>query len=460
MDAFNVGRTVSIDTPRRQRLSSGLLGDLQRRLAERLRFETLVSELCAGFIGIRANEVDRQINDGLRRIAEELDVDRAGLGELRDDGVQIHVTHSWTRHVIPALPRRLESAAFPWITARLRRGFSVCFSRPEELPDEATTDRRNLRALGTRSMALVPFVTGGTVGGALGVTMLRRRRTWPRELVERLRVLGDVFAMALLRSRAEQALVESTARRLQAEEDAEREREALAHALRVTTLGELAGSLVHEVNQPLTAILSNAQAATRLLGREATDDDEVLVALKDIAQEARRASRVVGRLRALFKKEHADRRPVDVGEVIAEVHDLLRKDFERRGVTAELHLPLELPRVHADVVQLQQVVLNLLINAAEAVAGLDDRRRTIHVDASLRAPEMLEIAVRDAGVGVKEAEDLDRIFERFVTTKPDGLGMGLSISRSIVQTHGGRIWATRNPDRGLTVHVELPCQGT
>jgi signal transduction histidine kinase len=517
------------------------------------RFESLVADLCAGFIGIRAEDVDRQIEHGLRRIVEELDLDLAGLGEFGDDA-RIHVTHMWTRAGIRSSPRLFDCVTFPWVAARLVRGETVCLA----------------------SMALVPFVVGDVVAGALGVTTFRRRRHWPEAVVQRLRLLGEVFAVALMRSRAERALAESTAlrdaiftslhgevvaiardgtivatngawtlfaeenggdparagvgvnyvdvcrraaaegdhgakealeaitavgegsahralleypchgrhrtqwflmtvvpfqrpeggvvishidvtRRHQAEEDFKREREALTHALRVSTLGELAGSLVHEVNQPLTAILSNAEAAARLLATELAPDDEKLVALTDIAHEARRASQVVKRLRALFKKEHTDRQLVDVAEVLAEVTALLQKDFERRRIRAELHLPAGLPRVHADVVQLQQVMLNLFVNAAEAVGERDEDARAVHVEASLRAPGLLEVAVRDAGIGVDEAS-LERIFERFVTTKPEGLGMGLSISRSIVQSHGGRIWATRNADRGLTVHVELPCQ--
>jgi len=134
----------------------------------------------------------------------------------------------------------------------------------------------------------------------------------------------------------------------------------------------------------------------------------------------------------------------------------LRKHLERRDVRVELALPADAPRVLGDVVQLQQVTLNLLLNACEAMGPNGDRRE-LRIEMAEREVGILHIAIRDSGKGVAEA-DLESIFERFVTTKPDGLGMGLSISRSIVGTHGGRIWATRNPERGLTMHVELPCQ--
>ena len=527
----------------------------QRRPAGRLRFDTLVSELCAGFIGVHGDAVHRQIDDGLRRIVAELGLECAMLGELRDDGGGIRVTHAWTRDGVPAVPR-FESAALPWVTDDLRRGQTVCIDHPG---DASLT-------------ALAPCVMGGTVTGALGITMLRRRRPRHAEVMPRLCLLAGVFAVALMRGRGERALAEDDAaivnalhgevvalardgtviaandawtrfaaengadpmrvgggvnyldvchraaaegdltarqalemlekvldgtlpravleypghsparmrwfamtvapfrrpegglvishvditRRWRAEEEVERKREELAHALRVTTLGEHAGSLIHEITQPLTAILGNAQAAVRLLDADARHEGDLPVAMHDIVQQARRASHVVRGLRALFKKGHADREPVDVGELIGEVRELLRKDLERDGVVLEVHVPRELPRVRGDVVQLQQVLLNVVVNAAEALAGMGEDRRVLRLAASVRGAGMLEITVCDSGIGVVETE-LETIFDRFVTTKPEGLGMGLSISRSIVQAHGGRIWATRNADHGLTLHIELPC---
>jgi C4-dicarboxylate-specific signal transduction histidine kinase len=246
-------------------------------------------------------------------------------------------------------------------------------------------------------------------------------------------------------------------RQRRAEEEAERDREQLAHVLRVATLGELATSLAHEINQPLAAITSNAQAARRLL-RSAPDDPDLPEMLGDIGAEAQRAAQIIRRLRALFKKEHAERQPVDIGEVIKEVIGLLHKDLERRGVRLEVSLQPDAPRVLGDIVQLQQVMLNVIVNAEEAMRG-DSAERRLRIEMATREPAILTITVEDSGAGVPAAE-LEHIFDRFVTTKSDGLGMGLSICRSIVEAHGGRIWATRNPDRGLTVHVELPCLET
>ena len=243
-------------------------------------------------------------------------------------------------------------------------------------------------------------------------------------------------------------------RRRRAEEELQREREELAHTLRVATLGELASSLAHEINQPLAAIASNAQAAQRLLGSDPVEP-EVPEMLRDIGADAQRAAQIIRRLRVLFKKEHSERQPVDMGEVVKEVLALLRKELERRRVQLETSLQVAAPRVLGDIVQLQQVVLNVLVNAAEAMTD-DDTPRRLSIELSACEAGVLLLTARDSGRGVA-ASRLEQIFDRFVTSKPDGLGMGLSISRSIIEAHGGRIWATGNPDRGLTVHIELPC---
>ena len=254
-----------------------------------------------------------------------------------------------------------------------------------------------------------------------------------------------------------QAVGRDITERKRAEEEAQRQREELAHALRVMTLGELTASFAHEINQPLTAIMTNAQATRRLLDAEEVKP-EIADALTDIAEDAKRASQIIRRLRTLFRKEHEERTAVDINTLIADVVSLLRADLQRRTISVSFALAETMPPVLGDSVQLQQVMLNLVVNACEAIAATEGAPRAILIETSQAEPGRLAIAVRDSGIGVKETE-LERIFEHFVTSKPQGLGMGLAISRSIVQAHGGRIWATANHNRGLTLHVELPAHG-
>jgi C4-dicarboxylate-specific signal transduction histidine kinase len=251
------------------------------------------------------------------------------------------------------------------------------------------------------------------------------------------------------------ALLVQRSRRQRAEDDARARREELTHAQRVATMGELSASLAHEINQPLSAIVTNAQVARRLVAGPREEDSELTAALADIADDAWRAATIVRRLRTLVHKRPGERRLVDVNAAVTEVTRILRRDLARSDVALQAHLGEALPPVNGDAVQLQQVVLNLLLNACQAMTGAGDGARVLRVETSEPAPGRVEIAVADTGPGLT-ARELERMFEPFVSSKTGGLGMGLSISRSIVEAHGGHIRATRNPGRGLTLRVTLP----
>ena len=256
------------------------------------------------------------------------------------------------------------------------------------------------------------------------------------------------------RRRAQNAARESDLRRSDAEGELRQQRENLVHALRVTTLGELAASFAHELGQPLTAILANAQAAQRLRETKPSHPD-IDDALADIADAAISGGKTITRLHRLFRKEQSERTLLDINELIEEVLRLLRTDLMHKGIEAQLTRGQGVPLLSADPVQLRQVILNLLVNAEHAIASAEDGPREIHIATRLSDANHVEISVRDGGIGLPESE-LQRMFDHFVTSKPGGLGMGLAISRSIVEAHDGRIWATRNQDRGLTLHIELP----
>lgn len=242
-----------------------------------------------------------------------------------------------------------------------------------------------------------------------------------------------------------------TERRL-AELDAQRLRQELAHFTRVTTMGELTSSLAHELNQPLTAILANAQAARRNLDTARPDVDELRAILGDIIDDDRRAGQVIHRLRDMLSKREPAAQELYLNLLIEDVVTLLRSDLLIHNVAVVLDLARNLPPIHGDRVQLQQVVLNLLLNAVDAMADGVGRERTIVMRTEWS--DGVHISVRDAGHGIAPGTH-DLVFEPFYTTKPAGMGMGLVIARSIVEAHGGRIWATDNPDGGATFHVEL-----
>lgn len=238
-----------------------------------------------------------------------------------------------------------------------------------------------------------------------------------------------------------------------------RNRQELAHLTRISALGELAGSLAHELNQPLTAILSNAQAALRFMDADPTNLSEVRETLQDIVADNCRAGEIIRKMRALVRKGEVDLQPLDVGLVVRDVVLLSHSDAVLRGIRTVLDIDKDLPAVCGDRVQLQQVVLNLLLNGFDAVHDEAAANRVIAVCVWVQPDGTVRIDVRDRGHGLT-VDQLDKIFKPFFTSKPHGLGLGLSISRTIVTAHGGRLWAENNADRGATFHIALPQAGT
>ena len=235
-----------------------------------------------------------------------------------------------------------------------------------------------------------------------------------------------------------------------------RERETeLAHVTRVMTLGELTASIAHEVNQPLAAIVTNGNACLRWLGGQQPNFVEAKEAVERIIKDSYRASEVISRIRTLVKKTPPRNDLVDLNEVILEVLALAQNQARRSRVNLKQELAEGLPPVLGDRVQLQQVILNLVVNGLEAIADSKNGERELSVSSSMDESNNLIVAVRDSGAGL-DAANLERVFDAFFTTKADGMGMGLAISRTIIESHGGRLWATSNSPRGAVFQFTLP----
>jgi PAS domain S-box-containing protein len=228
----------------------------------------------------------------------------------------------------------------------------------------------------------------------------------------------------------------------------------LAHINRVSMMGELAASVAHEVNQPLTGIVSNGSACIRLLAGHSPNVEEALEALGDIVRDGRRAGEVIARIRALTKKAAMPRAPLELNETIREVLQLVGDEAKKNGIAVRTRLADEFAPVFGDRVQLQQVLLNLFLNAMEAMSSVDGRAWQLVITTRNMEPGQVQVTVEDSGTGL-DPDTMARIFDPFYTTKSDGMGMGLSISRSIVQNHGGRLWATANQGPGTSFHFSL-----
>ncbi|HWF89981.1 MAG TPA: ATP-binding protein [Pyrinomonadaceae bacterium] len=234
-----------------------------------------------------------------------------------------------------------------------------------------------------------------------------------------------------------------------------REREAeLTHVTRVMTIGELTASIAHEVNQPLAAIVTNGNACLRWLGGATPNLSEARQAVQRIIKDSYRASEVIARVRSLVKKAPPRNDLVDLNEVIDEVLALAQSETRRNRVQIKRELKDDLPRVRGDRVQLQQVILNLIINGLEAIAKSKDSARELFISSGVDGENNVIVAVKDSGEGLDSA-NLERVFDAFYTTKPEGMGMGLAISRTIIESHGGRLWATPNSPKGAVFQFTL-----
>lgn len=409
---------------------------------DRLRFETLLANLSATFVNVVANEVDSQIELALRQIVEHLDLDRSGLGELSDEGLVI--THSYQMPGVPPSPRVLLEAQFPFYARKIHEG--EIFRLPDDLPPEATRERDFCTRTGLKSNLTIPLKVMGCVVGGIGFASFRSLREWPDDLVQRLRLIGDIFTNALARKRADEALRLATQQAINL-------RNQLAHATRLELVSQLTTSIAHEVNQPLCAIASNAQTAIDLLSMG--DTEEAKKALGDIWGDARRASEVINRIRGLIRKDEPSRTSASLVAVIEELAPLLHREAIAKGVDLHFDLNVRDITVVCDRVQLQQVILNLLLNAAEAVSEASVGRPGIVIRAWGEDFQWACVSFQDTGVGLS-AEECERVFTPFFTTKAKGLGMGLSLSRSLIEAHGGKLWATPGIGCGTVFHIRLP----
>ncbi len=538
---------------------------------ERLRFETLLTDLSARFINLPANQVDSTIVDALRRVCECLDLDIAVLWQWQVNEENVFsLTHYYRRLEGPPVPETLRaSESFPWSLARVQAGKSIIIPSLDAVPEGAERDVETWRHFGIQSVLTLPLSAGGGFPiGALTFNDMRKTRQWTDLMVKRLALVAEIFASAIIRKHDEQALRDSEERltlataaaeaglwildlsgkrfwinnkivqifglppgnaldfdqfmdlvffedrdpvrrslekalcspvmtaveyrimlpdrqlrwmktrgrqcaagngdfprlmgvtiditdQKHAEFESAELRRELAHITRVSMLGELAASMAHELNQPLAAILSNAQAARRFLATPNPDMNIIREILDDIVKDDKRAGEVIQRLRSLVqKKDTVAVEPVDFNEIVDEVVHLLNSELISRNVKLELELMSEIPVVMAGRVEMQQVLLNLMVNAMDAMRDQEIDQRHLEIK-TLVTDGRVRLTVRDHGTGIP-GHVMPDIFRPFFTTKPQGLGMGLPVSRSMVESHGGRLWVENHMEGGALFQMEFP----
>ncbi len=553
----------------------------QSALAERLGFEELLARLSGDFVEVPSDRMDAGFGEWLGRIGTSVQVDCMCLYTLSGRGAGLSAGYEWTAPGSAGHPAIDVKREFPWTFDRVQQGRSVAVPAERDLPSEAAEDAASMRRYGYGAMLVLPIVSGDHALGALAFGSADER-SWPDQLVVRLRLVAEVLANALARKQTEDALRASEAMkssilqslrsgvavvdragrvlalngnwtRLAAESgapavkvgdnllggsvvsqpeapvaelaagvlsvlqgvrdsfgyeytttsvsgprwwsvvvdpldrpgggavvtradvtdlrtaelDVQRTRQELAHVGRVSTVGELTASLAHELYQPLTAIMTNAQAARRMLSAATPDIAQVDAILSDIVNDDRRARDVIERLRDLLRKGALEMVPVDLASTIRDVADLLRGEAIVKQVQVTLDLDGYPVVVLGDRVQLQQVMLNLLHNAMEAMTDGQSRATTVSVRCrrmddvqtpSTSSEGLAHVTVRDTGPGLLAGAE-ETVFDPFYTTKKDGMGMGLSIVRSIVESHGGAITAANHDLGGAVFELTLPLAG-
>lgn len=412
-----------------------------------LDFERLASRCLSALLMAGPKDEARIIRAGLQDIARFLGADRATLWEIGDDQRYGRVHHWFTDGTAAAEQWSRED--LPWIDRRLNEDGLVRFARLDELPADADADRRAMQGLGVRSLLAVPVSLAGESVGLFSVAAVHAECDWPDELVPGVRLLAEVFATLHVRRHGER-------RERAAEAEAAKWREQFAHVVRVHTVGEMSAALAHEITQPLGAIENYALAARRRAAGPVPELAKIVDLLDRIVAQSARAGDVVTRLRGMVKRHDLQLTDIDLAHVAAACTDLLRGECEQRGLRIELQCQGALPRLVADEVHVQQVLLNLLRNAIEAMDGAPPLAPPrISVRIAQDTPQWVSVQVADHGPGIADG-GLEQVFEAFHSTKPLGLGVGLAICRRLIEAHGGTLRAAHHPGGGALFEFTLP----
>jgi signal transduction histidine kinase len=385
-------------------------------------------------------EIDATIDGWMKRIVLENDLDRMVISQMDPTSGELTVRHAWSRGGLANVPIGLNlgniSQSFFHV---LKDGHPLIFSKVSELPAQFVRDLKNIRRYFVKSDVTIPLRVDDEMIGTIGFATLRRERTWAPRVVRRLTLVAEIFASAVQRKHAV--------------EENDLLRGELAHLSRAAVMGELTASLTHQLNQPMAAILSNAEAIQNLLESTQPDLGELHAAINDIVQDDLQAAEIIKGLRAFFRKDRLRKNQLELRELVSEVLRMVRSDALFKHVSLRFDKPSSPICVFADRIQLQQAVINLILNAFDAVSEVEgDRHVQIGI---LKEEDRVRLTISDSGKGLDPAT-ISRIFHPFFTTKAGGMGMGLSIARSIVKGHGGKLSAYPNPDRGATFEISLP----
>jgi len=419
---------------------AGLLDERRRDeavLSERLRFEGLLSTVSGAFV---RQPHDSAIEKSLRHIGEFHHADYAGLLLVSGTAGETEVEWQWTEPSASALEGLKCHRVFPWAFGRVLAGDTLIVESVEDMPTEAPADRNAFRAFGLQTMALLPLKTAGHARGVMSL-MITRPGAKPQWNLQQLRLVAEVLATA--------------SSRREAELEVQGGRQKLASMARLSSMGELTASLAHQLNQPLTGIRNNAEAARRFIDSGRATMPQLRDIVVDIIDDDRRAGDVIRRVREMLARTEWSPLQLDANALVQDVAVLIASDAVLRNVSVSFDFAEGPVIVNGNRIDLEQVLLNVVTNAMDAVADRPVSQRVVTVQTRRGDRGTVQLVVRDRGAGLPAGFE-DRIFEPFVTTKPTGMGMGLAVARSLVDNHGGSIRAANHPEGGAVVTISLP----
>jgi signal transduction histidine kinase len=412
----------------------------ERREVER--FESLVGELSEAMARVPADVVDHEVDSWLGKICRALDLDRSAIYERDSPDEPLRTTHTWVRPNFPPFPRHYDPEKLVQSSTKLvMAGNTLTFASPSDIPAEHSDLRRAVERYGPKASAAIPMWAGGRVIGAASFGKFRSPREWSPDLLAQLNLAVRLFGSAIERKQSEIAIRAA--------------RTELRVASRRNSMAELVASLSHEINQPLGAILSNLGGLARLLSQGNPQPAMAMEAVSNAIEDTKRTAEIVRRIRFMFKKHVEHKSAIGLAPLIDEVMKLTAGEATVRKISVQTQISPPAQRVIGDRIQLQQCVLNLLMNAFDAIAEAKSDQRGVTIKVAPEKTGWVAVCVSDSGAGIDPAI-ANRLFEPFVTTKSEGMGLGLLVSRSIVENHGGRIWSTPNPDRGTSFTFTLP----
>ena len=409
-------------------------------LAARLRFEGLLSAVGGAFVRqARAAEASA-FDEALQRLGEFYRLDYVALLETHGRSGSFEIARQWRQPGCNALIGARSPAEFPWVFDRVLQGDTIVVESAADLPESAPVDREAFQRFGLQTAVLLPLSSGDRVHGVLSLVTLRPRQ-WPAADKAQLQLVAEILANA--------------SARWQAEVEVQQARQELSHLARLSSMGELTASLAHQLNQPLTGVLNNAEAARLFLDSGHASVDELKAILGDIIEDNQRAADVIRRVREMLTRTTPAPVELDANALVRNVATLIASDAVMRNVSVSFDIAGKPLAITGNRVDLEQALLNVVTNAMEAVSDQPVAARHVTVTTALHGSGHVQIIVHDGGPGFMNGAE-HRVFEPFISGKPDGMGMGLTVARSVIDQHGGTITAANHPAGGAVVTIAIP----